>query len=71
LAVAVNAALPLPGEGVAVTVWAPARVPNVHSVAARPFAPVVALAGETDPPPVDAAKFTVTPSIGFPSESLI
>ncbi len=51
--------------------WAPARVPNVHSVAARPFAPVVALAGETDPPPVDAAKFTVTPSIGFPSESLI
>ena len=60
--------LPVPADE-AVTVFTPPAVPSVRLVLARPFAPVTADTGETDPPPVAATKLTVTPAIGllFPS----
>jgi hypothetical protein len=42
-------------------------VPNVHRAAARPFALVVTVAGETVPPPLVTTNATVAPVTAFPN----
>ena len=45
------------------TVWAPASVPRVQSVEACPLELVLALVGETEPPPAVTANVTDMPAM--------
>jgi hypothetical protein len=55
---------------VAVAVFAPTVLPILKAVPASPDASVVALVGDTEPPPAVAAKVTATPETGLPNESV-
>ncbi len=54
----------------AVSAFGPAAPPRVHEVCACPSMLVVALAGETLPPPWVTVKVTETPATGFPFASV-
>jgi hypothetical protein len=52
----------------AVNVLAPAELPTVAAITASPLLSVVDVGADTEPPPVAAAQFTMTPATAIPAE---